>query len=127
MSRRHSSFSLLLALCVVGCASPGTSAFFGSPDTRRTLVTVENPTGDDAKVYVVRGTTAIPLGVVRSLSDRTFTLNAALAPVNAELRVRVDTAGRTTFLSEPMLVSRGSELVLRMSPTLKYSSVDVRL
>ena len=121
---------LAASLPLVGCSAiqlrPGTGALDGQPPGG-VLVSVENHHVLDVRIYVVRGTTLIPLGTVGTLERRTFALPSGLAGGFGTLRLAADPVGSAEMHGSPEIAADvGDHVEWRLEANLRMSRFDVR-
>ena len=91
------------------------------------LLTVTNSHVQDMRIYLLRGTTRIPLGSVSTGERRTFTLPTAMIGHGGAIRLGADPLGdRHMHESEVIPVGLGDQVEWRLAPSLSLSSFWVR-
>ena len=132
MPRRHEAVSMLIALmsfplsaCTsshLGAVRPG-----GQAAPAGALITVENHNTSAMRVYLLRGTTRVPLGSVDTLERRTFAVPTSVLGHSGMVRLLADPLGsRETFGTEDIAAGPGDLLTWKLAPFLSYSSFTVR-
>lgn len=81
----------------------------------------------DMRVYLVRGSTPIPLGSVGSGERRVFRVSPAELGQSGAIRLMADPLGsQDRFVTEPIQVAPGQRVIWRLAHRLSLSSVTVR-
>ena len=102
---------LLFAAGLGGCASQKAGSEVEPRSEPDVTIEVENQNFNDARIYLVLYGQRTRLGEVSGNSTRTFSF--ALPP--DDVRIEVDFIGGSGgFITEPMPVTRGDELVLQI-------------
>lgn len=116
-----------ILLCACTHLQPGTSEPLRDPTPGGALLTVENRHVQDMRVYLIRGSTPIPLGSVGTLERRTFTLSTALLGHDGTMRLMADPLGsRATYVSGVIPATPGDHVRWILAPSLALSSFSVR-
>lgn len=119
--------ALAVAFVVLsGCATGGSSGLPRS--TRRGVdLTVENDHAMDIRIFVLRGSSAIPLGTLVTLERRTFHIDPALLGKSGVLRLAADPVGsRLRIELMPVQVHQGQSLECTLAHDLKLTTFRVR-
>lgn len=120
---------LTLSLPLGACMSSqlGADRPLDSPTPGGALVTVENRHVLDMRVYLIRGSTPIPLGSVSTLERRTFVVPSSLLGHSGTLRLMADPLGSTaTFTSDWIPAAPGDWVEWKLEPNLRLSHFSVR-
>jgi hypothetical protein len=122
--------SLVLALGVAGCASPGGSPNRSSLDKPVTeapaTVRVSNHNFSDVTVYVVQSGMRSRLGMVTGLTTRRFRMPMGMSTDAGDVRIYADPIGGSQgYLSPPVRVRPGQALDLTLGAILNLSSLAV--
>lgn len=105
--------ALLLLSALGGCAGQkGADAEAGPQSPAEVTIEVENQNFNDARIYLLLYGERTRLGQVPGHSTRTFSF--ALPP--DDVRIEVSFIGGGGFVTEPMPVMLGDELVLQIQP-----------
>lgn len=126
---RHALAAILLSLPLGACMSSQLGAHkpLDRPTPGGALVTVQNQNVLDVRVYLIRGSTPIPLGSVGTLERRTFVIPSSQLGHSGSLRLMADPLGSTqTFVSDWISAVPGDLVEWRLEPNLKLSRVSVR-
>jgi hypothetical protein len=115
----------LALLLVPACASPG-SPFDPGAEEGGIRLTVENGLDRDVRVFLVRGSTPIRLGVVSGLTARTFRIPRVLLPSMATLRLRGVALAGGSVDSPELTTVPGDDVVWTLGPRLGQSSFRIR-
>lgn len=112
--------------CAAGPRADGSTPPGGDASAALTLE-VENGFFYDVRVYLVRGSSPIPLGVVGSATTRRFRLDRARLGTSGRLRLLADPfGGSPAFLADPVELPAEGVLVWRLAHRLGFSTFDVR-
>lgn len=122
-------FALVCLLLSTACARPvARTPFPAAPTAPEGLkVHVVNDYTLDARIYLVRGTTRIPLGTVGSAERRTFRISTAELGHRGDVRLLADPVGEAVpYATDVIQVAPGQRVEWRLAHALNYSSVVVR-
>lgn len=123
------SVAALLPLLVAGCATGGAQdPFSASPRPGENVVlTVENASVQDLRIYVVLGETSIPLGRVGSLTTERFSLDRWTTSSYESMRFEASTraGGGDSWTSPKIVVSGGTRLHMIIRNHLALSTVFI--
>jgi len=127
----HSLLAVMLfsSLPLGACTSSQLGAYkpLDSPTPGGALITVENHHVLDMRVYLIRGSTPIPLGSVGTLERRTFVVPSSEFGHNGAVRLMADPLGSTqTFTSELVSAVPGDHVQWTLESNLKLSRLSVR-
>jgi hypothetical protein len=129
MRRAYSrAVSLLVSVIVLGgCGAHQAAAPTDRPAVRSTQVHVTNNNWSDVRVYLVRNTLRVRLGMVTSASSASFnvpsTLMGPAATVHLEVR---PLAASQRYVTPPLQVTAGQRIDFTVQNHLAISSVIVR-
>ncbi len=122
-------FTLLMLLPASACSSLRPALEAAPPDRIRhhARVTVQNQHVQDMRVYLVRGTTSVPMGFVATLETRTFRVPASLLGHSGTVRLMADPLGSArTFTSPAIPAGPGDQVLWTLAPNLRLSTFTVR-
>jgi len=121
-----SAIVLMLALALGGCA--GRVKDWGQPSpTAPVNVVIHNRNWATVNVFAVRDGSWARLGMVTTNGTERSQLPAWVLSGGATVRLKVETiGGRETFLTEPILVGAGQDIVLNVQATLTLTSWSVQ-
>jgi len=121
-----SAIVLTLALALAGCAGRVKDWGQSSP-TAPMGVVIHNRNWATVNVFAVRDGSWARLGVVTTNGTERSTLPEWALSGGATVRLKVETIGsRETFLTEPIMVGAGQDIVLYVQPTLTLTSWAVQ-
>jgi hypothetical protein len=127
--RRARSGAVLAALALAcSTTTPGTDGGGQQPalSVEPASIQVENRYKLDVNVYAVRGGNVVRLGIVTAKSQAQYALSESVLAASTSLRFLVDPVGSAAaYLSDPVLVSPGDHIELRVGTVLEQSSISV--
>lgn len=139
MKSGHLSGERLIVGCLAVCLSLTACSAVGyrvdtGPSERETgprgsvVVFVSNDYGEDVRVFVVRGTTRIPIGSVGSYSARRFVIPPAQVGSSGVLElVAQSLASRAIAAPEALDLQSGAEVEFHIENVLSYSRLVPRI
>lgn len=121
-----SAIVLMLALALAGCA--GQVKEWGQPSaTAPVNVVIHNRNWATVNVFAVRDGSWARLGVVNTNGTQRSSLPQWALSGGAMVRLKVEAIGsRETFVTEPIMVGGGQDIVLYVQPTLTLTSWAVQ-
>jgi hypothetical protein len=113
---------------LVGCAGRAfESAVPTEHGNRNVGLRVINDHAEDVRVYLIRGSTRVPVGSVGSFTSRTFKLSAAVLGPLPMVCLAVEAVGSHRNLTTiPVDVSLGQMVEARLGNRLRFADVAVR-
>lgn len=122
------SFCLSLSGCsAVGYGSKLGRATGGAPAGSVTLH-VSNDHAEDVRVYLLRGSTRIPVGTVGSFSVRRFVIPSAQVGSSGVLQLIAEAlASRAMAAPEALDIEPGDEVDFQVENNLKFSRLMIRV
>lgn len=129
ITRTALAAAVFLSLPLGACTSSQLGAHkpLDKPTPGGALITVTNGHVQDMRVYLIRGSTPIPLGSVSTLERRTFAVPTSQLGHTGTVRLMVDPLGsRQTFTSDWIPAVAGDHVEWSLAPNLKLSRVSVR-
>ena len=122
----RSAIVLMLALALGGCARQEKD--WGQPSpTGPAGVVIHNRNWATVNVFAVRDGSWARLGVVNTNGVQRSALPHWAVSGGATVRLKVETIGsRETFVTDPIMVGAGQEIVLYVQPTLTLTSWAVQ-
>ncbi len=114
--------AVLLALAGCGLRREAGEGEEPEPDT---VVVVDNRHWADVTIHLLRGTARVRLGTVTSMKTETFVVPAVVVGSAVEIRLLADPVGGDAYISEPVLVQPGDEVVFQVASRLQQSSLSV--
>ncbi len=124
--------AVVTGAATTGCATKGTSPSRGVEPHQQTAVSIRNDNCSDMKVYLVDGSGGMPvrLGTVTSMSTLRIPLRGAVASqlrLEGSLRFQIRPLGsRSSYLTDPLVMSPGDVLHLTVANQLRLSTLVVR-
>lgn len=123
--------ALLSASCIPpGACSSSQLGPFGALDTQAPgglLVTVANQHPSDMRVYLVRGSSEMPLGSLGTLERRTFVLPTAVVGHAGTIRLMADPLGARQVIVSPLIAAGpGDHVEWRIATHPQNSTFSVR-
>lgn len=113
-----------MILLLVACASSRGVQVGSQAVDRAVAVQVHNENTSDMDVYAMSGGQFVRLGTVTAMSSDTLSLPATAVQRGSDLRLLADPIGGFgAYLSDPVLVSTGDVIVMRIGTDLAQSSV----
>jgi len=115
---------ILLAGCAGRALESTLPVEYGDRSVR---LRVTNDHLEDVRVYLVRGSTRVPLGSVGSLDARSFSLSPAVLGTSPVVCLVVESLGsHTTLTTMPVDVRPGQIVDARLANRLRFAAVAVR-
>lgn len=116
-----------MILLLVACASSRGVQVGSQAVDRAVQVQVRNDNTSDMDVYAMSGGQFTRLGTVTAMTSDTLSLPATAVRRGPDLRLLADPIGGFgAYLSDPVLVSTGDVIVMRIAASLAQSSVITR-
>ncbi len=122
----RSAIVLMLALALGGCA--GRTQEWGQPSpTAAVNVVIQNRNWATVNVFAVRDGSWARLGVVTTNGTQRAALPEWALAGGSTVRLKVEAIGsRETFVTEPIMVAGGQDIMLYVQPTLTLTSWAVQ-
>lgn len=90
-------------------------------------ITVDNANYHDMRIYALLGSTAYPLGTVRSAETRTFVVPGPILGVSGAVQLRAELLGsRESFTSPWISAGPDDRVEWRLASAIKLSTFAVR-
>ena len=113
---------------LVGCAGRSVQSVVPVEYGNREVgLRVINDHAEDVRVYLIRGSSRVPVGSVASFTSRTFKLSAAVLGPVPTVCLSVEALGsHRTLTTVPVDVSLGQTVEARLGNRLRFANVAVR-
>ncbi len=123
--RFRTAAAAVLLLALAGCGLLRREAGEDEEARPETVVVVENLHWADITIHLLRGEARVRLGTVTSMNTETFVVPPVIVGGAVEIRLMADPVGGDAYVSEPVLVQPGDEVVFQVASRLQQSSLSV--